>query len=229
MRSTLFAISLLLLSVPATYSQVSQPAQSEGRVIGTVLDEQGQPINNARVFTQVSLPGKTVSTEGATTDSNGQFQIEHLPMGTFTVLASKQEDGYASFDQAGMPTVNLTHEAPLANVVVKLGPKEGILVPSVKDKVTGEPLCNFMLSWHVSGSDYTWTGGGGFSRWTTRQSIPAEKDVFIDMVSARGYAKRVPTDPSDPARPLKLRVQRGEVKSLSFELEPEPKASPTAH
>jgi carboxypeptidase family protein len=223
MRSTWFAISLLLLWAPATYSQVSQPSQPEGRVTGTVLDEQGQPINNAHVSTLVSLPGESFATEGATTDSNGQFQIEHLPMGTFTVVASKNEDGYAGFDQAGMPTVTLTPEASLANVVVKLGPKEGILAPSVTDKVTGKPVCDFLLRWHVTGTNSSWAGGIGFSRGTTRQSILAEKDVVIDMVSARGYKKWVPTDPSDASRPLQIYVRRGEVKSLSFEIEPETK------
>ncbi len=223
MRSSWFALSLLLLAAPAMYSQVS-PTQPEGRIIGTVLDERGQPIDNAHVSTLVSLrPGETFATEGAKTVNNGQFQIEHLSLGSFTVLASKDEDGYAGFNQAGMPTVTLTPEAPLAKVVVKLGPKEGILAPSVTDKVTGKPVCNFLLRWHVTGTNSSWAGGMGFSRWTTRQSIPAEKDVFIDMVSARGYKKWVPTDPSDPSRPLQLYLQHGEVKSLSIELEPEAK------
>ena len=230
MCSTWFAVGLLFLSTPGVYSQVSQPTQPEGKVTGIVVDEQNQPINDAEVSTQVSLPGKTVSNGGAKTDSNGQFQIEHLPMGTFGVVASKNEDGYAGFNQsAEMPTVTLTPEAPLANVVVKLGPKEGILVPSVKDKVTGKPLYDFVLRWHFDGTNSSFSGGGGFSRWTTRQSIPAEKDVVIGQVSARGYKKLVPTDPSDPSKPLQLHLQRGEVKSLSIELEPEAKDAPPAH
>lgn len=46
------------------------------------------------------------------------MQIAHLPMGTFGVVATNDEDGYPSFNQVGMPTVTLTPEAPLANVVV---------------------------------------------------------------------------------------------------------------
>ena len=197
--------------------------------MGVVVDEQNQPIIDAQVCTRVSLPGKLEDNCPAQTDGNGQFQIEHLPMGTFGVVASKNEDGYAGFDQTGMPTVTLTPEAPLANVVVKLGPKEGILVPSVKDKFTGKPVYDFVLRWHLDGPNSSWSGGGGFSRWSTRMPIPAEKDVFIDVVSARGYKKWVPTDPSDPSRPLQLHLQHGEVKSLSVELEPEAKNAPTAH
>jgi Carboxypeptidase regulatory-like domain len=230
MRSTWFAVALLLLATPSAYSQVSPPTQPEGRITGIVVDEQNQPINDAQVSTQVSLPGEIVGNWGAQSDSNGQFRIEHLPMGTFGVVASKNEDGYVGFDNfPGIQTVTLTPEAPLANVVIKLGPREGILVPSVKDKVTGKPLCDFMLRWYVSGANSSLSGGGGFSRWSTRQAIPAEKDVLIVMVSARGYKKLVPTDPSDPSKPLRLHVQRGEVKSLSIELEPEAKDAPTAH
>ena len=41
MRSIWLAISLVFLLAPTTYSQVSEPAQPEGRVIGIVFDEQG--------------------------------------------------------------------------------------------------------------------------------------------------------------------------------------------
>jgi hypothetical protein len=127
-----------------------------------------------------------------------------------------------------MPTVVLTPEAPTANVVVKLGPREGILEPSVKDRITGKPVYNFRLRWHVDGPNPSFSGDSGFSQWTTRQSIPAEKDVFIDAVSARGYKKWTPSDPSDQSQPLQLHLQRGEVKALNIELEPEAKSSPTA-
>jgi len=229
MRSTWFAISLLVFSVPAVYSQHSQPTQPEGRVIGTVLDEQDQPIDNAQVCTHVSLPGKTVETCSAQSTSTGQFQMDHLPMGTFGVVASKDEDGYGGSDPSDeIQTVTLTPEAPMASVILKLGPKGGILVPSARDKVTGKPVYGFVLTWHVAGTDGSWSGGAGFSRWTTRTSIPAEKDVIIDRVSARGYKKWVYTDPLSPSGRLQFHLQHGDYKSIIIELEPEAKDAPAA-
>ena len=88
------------------------------------------------------------------------FGSSTCPWGPFSVVASKNEDGYAGFDNfPGIQTVTLTPEAPLANVVIKLGQKEGILAPSVKDKVTGKPLCDFLLRWYVSGTNSSLSGG----------------------------------------------------------------------
>jgi len=223
MRPICFALGLLLLSTFSAYSQVSQPSQAEGRVVGTVLDEQGQPINGAQVCTQVSLPSKINANCVVRSDKTGQFQVKHLAMGTFGVYAEKREDGYAGSDQlGGIQTVTLTPDAPLAQVILKFALKSGILAPSVKDKVTGKPVCNFLIQWHAIPADsVSIAGGAGFSQWTTRTSIPAEKDVFIDEVSARGYQKLLCTDPADPSKPLKVHLQHGEVKLLTFELEPD--------
>lgn len=103
----------------------------------------------------------------------------------------------------------------------------------MKDRVTGKPLYNFMLQWGAESTKIGITergmgGVGGFSRWTTRTSIPAEKGLSIE-VSARGYKKWVYVDPPNPSRRFPLRVQHGEIKSLNIELQPEAEAAPTAH
>ena len=229
MRSPWFVAALVLFSTLLAYSQTGEQTSPEGKVTGTVLDEQGQPIDNAQVCTHVSLPGETIETCSAQSDGSGQFQMDHLPMGTFGVVASKDEDGYAGPNPSDeIQTVTLTPEAPMANVVLKLGPKGGILVPSVRDKVTGKPVYGFVLSWWVDGTEGSWSGGAGFSRWTTRTSIPAEKDVIIGRVSARGYKTWVASDQSNPSGRLHVNLHRGEYKSLSIELEPEAKDGPTA-
>jgi hypothetical protein len=222
MRSTWFAVSLLLLSTSLSHSQM----RPEGRVTGTVLDEFSQPIDKAQVCRVVYLPSKSDATCFAHTDKTGQFEIDHVPMGTYGVVASKNEDGYADFGLTAPVKVTLTPEEPLANVIVKLGPRAGILIPRVRDKVTGTPLPDFFLKWRVDVPDGTWTGTSGFSQWTTRTSIPAAKDVSF-QVSAPGYQTWVYTDPSNLSRPSYLRLESGEQKSLSIELQPEAKNTPT--
>lgn len=153
MRSTSFAVSLLMVIFSSlTSSQTSQQTLAVGRVTGTVVDESSQPINQAQVCSVVYLvfkPNRSQSNSTCVThtDETGQFEIDHLPMGTYTITASKNDDGYAELGQGTpMPEVTLTPEQPLASVIVKLGAKQGILIPVVKDNVTGKPVFDFFLS-----------------------------------------------------------------------------------
>jgi len=220
MRAAWFLITLVLISAALCYSQ----AAIEGKVIGVVVDEQNQPINGAQVCTRVTSPsGGAVGNCLALTDRSGQFEIDHLPLGTFGIVASKVDDGYIEHHQApGMQKVTLSAEAPQASVALKLGPREGVLVPSVKNAVTGEPVYDFMITWRpVSAPSRGNVDGAGFSRWVRSTPIPAEKDIAIDSVSARGYKNWA----ANSSSPLQLRLERGEQKAVTFELEPEDAAT----
>jgi hypothetical protein len=223
MRFAWFAAALLFLLTSPSYSQASEQGRPEGRVIGTVLDELDQPINKAQVCTVVNLPGESHSLCVARTDKTGQFQINHLPMGTFGLVASKIDDGYEDFEHA-VPeqAVTLTPQQPLASVIVKLGPRAGILIPSVKDMVTGKPVPDFWVSWKFDIPNGSSTGTSGFSRWTTRTSIPADRDLSLE-VSAHGYKKWVWADGSNPSQPLYLRLRSAEQRVITIELQPEAK------
>jgi hypothetical protein len=227
MRSTSFAVSLLMVIFSSlTSSQTSQQTPAVGRVTGTVVDESSQPINQAQVCSVVYLvlkPNRSQSNSTCVThtDETGQFEIDHLPMGTYTITASKNDDGYAELGQGTpMPEVTLTPEQPLASVIVKLGPKQGILIPVVKDNVTGKPVFDFFLKWQTDVPDGRWSGAAGFSQWTTRTPIPVEQDVSLEF-SAHGYKSWVYADPTGSRF---LRMQSGEREILSIGLQPEAKA-----
>jgi hypothetical protein len=228
MRSKSFAASLLLVLLTSlTYSQTSQQIPAVGRVTGTVLDEFNQPINQAQVCSVVYLRLKPNTSQSNSTcvthtDKAGQFQIDHLPMGTYSIAASKNDDGYAELGQGTpVPEVTLTPEEPIANVIVKLGPKQGILIPVVRDKATGKPVFDFLVRWQTVVPGGTSSGASGFSQWTTRTPIPAAKDVSLE-VSAHGYKN---WDYVDPSGSRFLRMQSGERKILTIELQPEAKNS----
>jgi hypothetical protein len=219
MRSTSFAASLLLLLLTSlTYSQTS------GRVTGTVLNEFSQPIDKAQVCSVVfrvinSSKSQSDASCFVRTDKTGQFEIDHLPMGTYSIAASKNDDGYAEFGQGTpYPKVILTPEEPLANVIVKLGPKQGILIPVVKDKVTGKRLFDFDFNWQTVVPGGSSTGAGRFNQLTSRTPIPAGKDVSLE-ISANGY--------KDSSQVLRLRS--GEQKTLTIELQPEAKNTFITH
>jgi len=228
MRLTWLVVSFLVVASLA-YSQAAGPAPTEGRIIGTVLDELGQPIEEAQVCTDLTSAPRRVSECNVRTDKTGQFQIDQLAMGTYEVNALKFEDGYQDFGPPGhLQRITITPQSPLADVIFKLGPREGILIPSVRDKVTGKVLRNFCVQWKTESTGNFRSGSMLFSVIGTQSTVPAEQDLTL-TAAAKGYKTWVYADPSDPSRLLHIRVRSGEHKALSIELEPEAKVATKSH
>lgn len=220
MRTTCLAVSvLLLLYLPAACAQ--QPA-AEGSVAGTVVTELNVPIEGARVSLQVQTPTQINSYSTVQTDRSGHFLVEHVPLDTFGIIASKDEDGYSAFDAMKNQTVTLTSDAPLANVTIKLGPRQAMLAPTIRDKSTGERICMATIHWTAAGSRHggpsSMSGGIGIGPSTTRISIPAGEDVLL-TATARGFRPWVYLD---PAGHPSVNLQPGEIKNVEIELESVP-------
>ena len=136
---------LLLLSASLVCGQATDRPNAYGRITGIVLDENGQLVENANVCTSVTKGNETYETCNVSTGESGQFQIEHLNLGSYTVSASKEQDGYSGYQQLGQK-VTITPSQPDRNVTLRLGPRSGILVGSAKDKATGRPIVNAKVS-----------------------------------------------------------------------------------
>ena len=205
-------LTLFLLASLPTFPQTADSTQPEGTISGTVLDEHGQPFKGVSVCTYMtSAPSGSKEARGdcpVTTDEAGQFRIDHVAMGTFGVEAIKPEDGYVAFAGTSVrEVVTLTPSQSSATVVLKLGPKSGVLLPSVKDKLTGEPIISFQVSWEISDSDSpntSYSGGQTIRQGIKRAIVPPEKYLLL-TISARGYKKWIYHDPSDPSRPAFIR------------------------
>lgn len=230
MRPVLLTL-LLFASLPA-FPQTANSSQPEGTISGTVLNEDGQSFKGVQVCTyMMGAPSGSREARGgclATTDDAGQFRIDHVAMGTFGVEAIKPDQGYIAFAGTSVKQfVTLTSSQSSATVVLKLGPKAGVLLPSAKDKFTGEPVTDFQVSWMIVDSDEATSISGGetIGQETRRTLVPPEKYLVL-TISARGYKKWVYHDPSDPSRPAFIRFQPGEEKELLVELEPQAPEAP---
>jgi hypothetical protein len=223
-------LTLFLLASLPTFPQTANSSQPEGTISGTVLNEHGQPFAGVQVCTyMMGAPSGSREARGncpaVTTDDAGQFRIDHVAMGTFGVEAIKLDQGYIAFAGTSVKQfVTLTSSQSSATVVLKLGPKVGVLLPSVKDKFTGEPVTDFhfQVSWTILDSDEasSISAGETIGQETRRTIVPPEK-YLVRTISARGYKKWIYHDPSNPSRPAFIRFQPGEEKELLVELEPQ--------
>jgi len=87
-------IALVLVALAAALSPLPALAQGSGKLIGAVVDKK---TGRAIAFVNVAIPEAKM---GALSDSKGDFLIDRIPAGTYTVRA--QFTGYAAESSAGV-------------------------------------------------------------------------------------------------------------------------------
>jgi hypothetical protein len=207
MRLASLAGTVLLVST-LCYAQTPQL----GRITGIVLNEDGQPMVHAAAC--ISASGSSKTECNVFSDEGGHFEIQHLASGTFFVFATKEEDGYSGQNQGRGQRVVLNSEGSVANVTIKLAPKSGTLIGTVRDSVTGKRVDRIRIMYVAS--DGGSTGSAGPYMGEFRFNLRTASD-FVIVVSAPGYKPWVYTDPADGPS---LHLASGEQKSLAIELVP---------
>jgi hypothetical protein len=209
---------LLLFVTPVLYPQTDVPS-GDGRITGTAVNDDGEPVGNASICTTINSPhSNSTSCGSAQTDKDGRFELDHLPIREMGIFAEKPEAGYWTEDWKSTQTVTLTPQDPLAHVVLKVGPRPGELSIAIRDKVTGKPI--------ESSEVRTTQGSHTFihqNSSTTTVLIRPDLD-FMVQVSAPGYKIWYYIDPDDPSQPV-LHLRSGETKTVDAYLEPKPSDS----
>jgi hypothetical protein len=157
-----------------------------------------------------------------TTDNAGQFTVKHLKAGTYQVFAINEAEGYSIQNQMPGQEVTIDADQPWPNVIITIRQdgRDGILICSVTDKLTGRVIRNATVQYTAIDSD----GGGGSAHLTSSLaatvpvSVPSNCDLLV-VVMAKGYRGWVYADPSNSSRPT-LRLEPGERKTLDVQLEP---------
>jgi hypothetical protein len=174
---------------------LSAAATSFGQVYASirakVLDEKDEPVRGA-IVEAVPTGGISGAIPWCKSDESGSCAISPGNLGSFTVTASKEEDGYPKQTMYFYAAVNskpeiviLSHEQPAQSTLVHLGKKGGILIGTVADAKTGKPLnANAEFRW-VS-DPRIFLSGSGLTNARFRILVPP--DVAVTMVvSLDGY------------------------------------------
>ena len=117
----------------------------------------------------------------------------------------KEEDGYGGmfwsfFNDKPLPEVQISAQTRIADVVVSLGPKAGILTGTIRDAVTGKPISAGF--YFVQVKDRTKGMGTGAAP-DFRVLIPSSEDIEV-KVSAPGYDTWVYPGPNLAPQPLRM-------------------------
>jgi hypothetical protein len=139
-----------LVLQPTPLASVVTQASGKGEITGKVVDAQGRPIADLRVSAEV--PGTpSVTLPQTTTDTNGNFRIGNLSPDVYTLLTSKEDEGYPdsefNFYHEGTDnetTVRVYADQVTPNVLIQLQ-KAAILKGRVSDSATGNPIEHFVV------------------------------------------------------------------------------------
>jgi len=199
------------------------PAQSkdigEDVIQGVVLSDGRQPVPGARVHAELKGVPMAKKIRYIETDENGFFLIDQLEFGTYYVSAKNEEEdygdsGFSFFNDQPVPMAQISAQHRIADVVLNLGPKAGILAGTISDAATGKPIpAGFGLA---QVKDRTkWMGTSAAPNF--RLLIPPSKEMEV-KVSAPGYEAWVYPDPTIPSQVL--RMDPGSEMHLDIKLKP---------
>ena len=233
--ASLFAASFLLFPLLAHAQSFAPPSSCPCTLRGSVVNAvSGQPVARALV----RLSGDSRATF---TDSEGKFQFNGLPVGSFTLLAEKP--GFLGSDSGGsrspvLASINLAPDSP--DAVVKLTP-ESVVFGQVLDE-KGEPLEGFTVALFSRNP----TTGGLFSapyqRFVTDDQgkfriaglFPGSYYLAVRMeqqpalrssqksAAPMGFALAFYPGVSGPSAAVRLKLRAGSTMQANFSLKREP-------
>jgi len=226
----LLAAGVLVLHAPQADKPTPASAEEDKGVIqGTVIYEDGNPVNGATVYASAMFGLGAGITPNAKTDETGHFVIGHLSLGKYAVTGEKQDEDYPRmvdrfYNSDKFETVTLTSQHFTASVTVRLGPKAGVLFGTVADALTNAPI-NPCAEFQRAKEPNNRVVGTGLVKAKYRVLIPSNSDVLM-KVWYQGHTSWYYPGTIDKTQSQPLNLKPGEEKELDIRLEPDPNAPP---
>ena len=214
-----------LLLTTFAFSQTPDPTPQDGRITGTVMDQEGKPLS----YATVSLAEESLLTltdaypVQVKTDLQGHFDSGHtLKHGVYDVYARSEKDGYpdrasAFYQLSDFPpqTVQLFGAKPKANIDLHLEEKAGVLTGKIIDGDTGQQTDASVV---LANNQNTQPNGiptmklAQVKNGKFRELIPENTDITVLV------RKPNPGDAAWSDFRLTVRLQSGEVRNLDIRL-----------
>jgi protocatechuate 3,4-dioxygenase beta subunit len=168
-------------------------------VTGHVTDAgSGDPVANARIQmkSKDSGIGGMISTRAATTDSSGNFTIDSVSPGTYTLTADK--DGYGN----DVRDVAVT-DGGAQPVQLTIARADGVTL-TVVDARDAQPLNPAINVFNAAGQNVYQSIFRGFSGGSASTTIPLSPGQYTATVAAMGYAPKTVSFTSPSSQTVQL-------------------------
>jgi hypothetical protein len=187
-----------------------------------VVDEKGTLVSGSIVSVEpVGIPMASAIPQ-AETDNNGRFVIEHLALTNYKVFAKKESANYpdtsfAFYSNHIFPTVTLTSTAPVADMLLKIGPPAAVVKGIVEDATSGTRVnATFLLRRALDPGNWI----SESQRPDYRVLAPPDVDVLLE-VTAPGYKTWYYGGTADALKRPPIRLESRKEMILDVQLEPE--------
>jgi Carboxypeptidase regulatory-like domain len=165
--------------------------QGYGSIEGTVTDEGGMVISGATVYA-FSIRRPTASAiPSAETDAEGHYIFKRLDYGRYAVAPAKPADDYPTpwhvpnCAHMKYPEIELSDENQSAKFDLRFGKKAGVLVGTVTDADSGNPIdANVEFRCIVDPNEFV--SGSGLTNARFRVLVPSDTPVSM-TVSQTGF------------------------------------------
>lgn len=194
-------------------------ARAQGTITGTVVDDAGKPVAGAKVHIAEKKLVVHRLIRFYETDDGGRFHIADVPWGTYVVMAGKEDASYPDlifsfYNNLALPNVTLAEDFRSVDVIVKIGPKAGVLdLEPVTDSITGKEIRSASVTLRRSENPDLFLSA---SATQGHIFVPASTNVIVE-ITAEGYK---PWPPAGTAEG-KLFLKPEEVKKLRVVLQPQ--------
>lgn len=215
-----------LISVPAVAAQKKDTA---GLIYGIVTYQDRKPAKGATVY--AAPLGRAIGAiiPHADSDETGYYAIR-IPrswFGKFAVAAKKEDEDYPDmtwqfYSDGKFQTVTLSASHPEANVIIRLGPKAGVLKGTVADARSNESLSP-CVEFRRAAEPNNFLSGSGLVKPTYKLLIPADTDVLM-QISLDGYRTWYFPGTIDRESQQPVRLKPGEIRTVDIRLVPDESA-----
>lgn len=221
------AVAMASVFLRPARTSAQQAYADVGVISGTVVYENGKPVKGATASAEPLGRPMGAIVPHADTDRAGRFEIR-IPrswFGKFAVTAKKEDEDYPDtskqfYSNGKFQTVILTERHPTADVVIRLGPKAGVLSGTVTDAVRGSPLNPCTHLRYAASSNFM--SGTGLITPKYRLLLPSNRGIFI-KVSLDGYRPWYYPGTTNRAAAKPIRLGPGEEQILNIRLQPDRK------
>ena len=142
---------------------------SSGSMAGQVLDAAGEPVAGAYVRLEPIDRDFYFFDQGTTTDDNGNYVLEEVPVGSYRVVLEYWTEQYYlvywfdnAFSREEATVIEITEDERLENINFALPSADGSLAGKVVD-ADGNPFANVTVQAWLGGRDYWSDFGYGLS------------------------------------------------------------------